>query len=438
LEDIDLTVLLVFFFFFLALGAFFSIAETRLMAVNRYRIRYLVGQGHRPAKAVEKLMTKVEDLLAFVLLGNNFANTMSATIAATIAGRIYGGSPSVLLLVSLVVTLAILVFAELTPKTLAAARPEWFALPLGPILLLSIKIFHPFLLAVNFVASMLLRTFGLGGTDKGNLSMDELRTVILEASGFIPLQHRNILANVLELENLTVESIMVPKYRIEAIDLTEDSAVIEKKLLGAHFNHLPAYQETLDNMIGVIPVRTTLQETVQSRIPLVEIIKRAMRPPYFIPEGTSLYKQLQHFQNNREALGLVVDEYGDFQGLLTPNDIMEEIVGEFTPLDSSITKDPKGDGWLVDGAIHLRELKRRLGIDLLALATDATTLNGLIQEILETLPEAEIAFKIGNYIIEIVQLQGQFVKKAKIKTVGLIRGKSVFQDKDSADDRSLR
>jgi len=360
-------------------------------------------------------MTKVEDVLAFVLLGNNFANTMSATIAATIAGRIYGGSPSVLLLVSLVVTLAILVFAELTPKTLAAARPEWFALPLGPILLMSIKIFHPFLLAVNFVASMLLRTFGLGGgTEKGNLSMDELRTVILEASGFIPLQHRNILANVLELENLTVESIMVPKSRIEAIDLIEDSAAIEKKLLGAHFNHLPAYQETLDNMIGVIPVRTTLQETVQSRIPLVEIIKRAMRPPYFIPEGTSLYKQLQHFQNNREALGLVVDEYGELQGLLTPNDIIEEIVGEFTPLDSSITKDPKGDGWLVDGAIHLRELKRRLGIDLLPLATDATTLNGLIQEILETLPEAEIAFKIGNYIIEIVQLQGQFVKRQRL------------------------
>lgn len=416
LDDIDLSILGFFFFVFLALGAFFSIAETSLMAVNRYRVRYLSSQGSRSAKAVERLLAKVEDLLAFVLLGNNFANTMSATIAATIAGKMYGDSPSVLLMVSLIVTLLILVFAELTPKTLAAARPEWFSLPMGPLLLFFIRIFKPILLGVNFLASLLLRIFGLGRREEeGGLSVDELRAVILETSGFIPLKHRNILTNVLELETLTVESIMAPKARIEAIDLAQDQSVLEKALFSSHFNHLPAYEKEINNVVGIVPVRRVLQEAMQSNLSMLETIKKWMRPPYFIPEGTSLYKQLQYFQTNREELGLVVDEYGELQGLITPDDIIEEIVGEFTPFDLNITRDSQ-DAWLVDGAIHLRELKRRLGIDLLVFGKGATTLNGLIQDYLETLPDAEVALKIGSYIIETVQIQGQFVKKARIKT----------------------
>lgn len=395
------------------LSGLFSGSETALMALNRYRLRHLADEGHKGALAAQRLLEKPDRLIALILLGNNLVNILITQLATFIALKLYGNAG--LAIATGLLTLLLLIYAEVTPKTIAALNSEKIAFPAARIYAPLIVAMSPILRLVNSFVTLHLRLFGLHEPGSGNaLSREELRSAVNEASGLIPDEHQSMLLSVLDLEQITVEDIMVPRNELIGIDIDDDWEDIVDQLMQIQYTRMPVYSSSIDNVIGMIHLRKVLPLILSgefSRDDLTEIL----REPYFIPEGTSLNRQLLNFQKNRHRMALVVDEYGDIQGLVTLEDLLEEIVGEFTndpgSLSSNIHLQEDGSA-LVEGITHIREINRILKTDL---PNDGPkTLSGLITEHLEAMPRIGITVLIKHYPIEVIQTKNNRVKTARI------------------------
>lgn len=416
MDDIPLSMLLGALAILLIASGVFSISETSMMALNRYRLKHLAQSGNRGAKLTTQLLGQTDKLLGVILLGNNLINAASAALVTVITVRLMGESEWALSIATLAVTFAILVFSEITPKVIGAAYPERIALPLSFILAPLLKLFYPVVWFVNLFVRTLLWLLRLKPSleGSGSLSLEELRTLVLEAGHYIPQKHQSILINLFGLEKITVDDVMTPRSQIEAIDLDAPTEEIRHQLSTSHHTRIPVYQGQLDNIIGLVHMRKVMHQTQAGELD-AEALREVMREPYFIPAGTALFTQLQHFQENQRRLGLVVDEYGELLGLVSLEDILEEIVGEFTthaPAQGSAYRRQEDGSWLVDGGSTLRDLNRKLGLQFPL--SGPKTLNGLILEHLEDIPEAGISLKIANITLEILQTQDRAVKAVRI------------------------
>ena len=419
MDDISTGTLLVTLAILLVLSGFFSVAETSMMALNRYRLRHLVAQGSRSAILTQSLLQKTDKLLGVILLGNNLINAASATLVTIITVRLFGEGEFALGVGTLAVTFAILVFSEITPKVIGAAYAEHIALPLSFVLKPLLTLFYPAVWFVNLFVNALLWLMRLKPSEQQGgeqISLEELRSLVLEESHYIPPKHKHILLNLFELENITVDDVMTPRAQIEAIDISADIEEIRSRLATSHHTIQPVYSEQLDEVIGILHVRRVLHQAHNSDL-TKETLKEIMRPPFFVPAGTPLLTQLQSFQENQKRVGLVVDEYGELQGLVTLEDILEEIVGEFTsqsPAHGSQIREQEDGSVIVEGTCSLRYLNRKLGLNFDL--NGPKTINGLILEHLENIPEQGTSLKVGGYPIEIVQTQNRMVKVVRIYT----------------------
>jgi len=416
LNEIPISVLVGVLIFLIFLSAFFSGSETGLMTLNRYRLKHL-AKTHRGAKRASEMLNRPDRLIGLILLGNNFANILASSIATILALRLVGESgiaPAAGLL-----TLVVLIFGEVAPKTLAVLHPERIAFPSTLILKPLLNILYPFVWLVNVMSNALLRLLGVkvDQAKAQEMSSEELRMVVNEAGALIPRRHQTMLTNILDLEKVTVEDIMVPRSDLIGIDLDDDWDDIVKQLINGQHTRLPVYRGDINNIVGLLHVRNTLG-ILTKKDSTKDDLTPWIREPYFVPEGTQLHTQLLHFQHQKRRIGLVVDEYGDILGLVTLEDILEEIVGEFTTDPSARIKDvhPQPDGtYLVDGSATIRDLNRVMHWEL---PTEGPkTLSGLITEYLEAIPEPGTSLKLAGYPIEIVQTKDNMVKTALIKPV---------------------
>jgi len=415
LSDVPLGVLFAALIVLILLSAFFSGSETGMMALNRYRLRHLAKGPHKGAKRAAELLERPDRLIGLILFGNNFVNIVAGMLAAFIAWRIMG-DPG-LALAPFALTVVILVFAEVAPKTLAALHPERVAFPAATVLKPLLKFFYPVVAAINWLANGVLRLLRVfpSDVDSQQLSTDELRTVVNEAGTLISHKYQSMLVSILDLEKVTVDDIMVPRSEINGIDIEDEMDDIIELLVHSQHTRLPLYRGDIDNVLGVLHLRKVLQPLEHTELDKDWLLENASEP-YFVPLGTPLNTQLRNFQRQRQRIGLVVDEYGDVDGLVTLEDLLEEIVGEFTtdPADHSPDVHPQDDGtYLIDGGANLRELNRGMRWEL---PTDGPkTLNGLVLEYLESIPEPGTSLLIARYPVEIVQVSGNAVKTARIK-----------------------
>ena len=400
-------------FLLLLLSAFFSGSETALMSLNRYRLRHKSRQGHRGAQLAERLLKRPDRVLGLILLGNNLVNIMAASLVAVVAMDM-GGQPAVAL-GSLIMTLVILIFAEAAPKTLAALHPERLAFPAALIFYPLLKITYPIVWLTNVCSNGVLYLFGVrrGDNDLQALTREELRTVVHEAGSRISNRYQQMLIGILDLEKVTVDDVMVPHNEIVGIDLDDDASDIEKIISGSEHTRLPVFRDSIDNVIGVLHLRRLANMLTHSLDK--DELERMLEEPYFVPEGTPLNVQLIQFQRRRLRIALVVDEYGDIQGIVTLEDILEEIVGEFTtdPADDNVdaVRDD-ADTWLVSGTANIRELNRAQAWEL---PTDGPkTINGLIIELLENIPEPSTCLKINGYPIEIMASDDNRIRTVRV------------------------
>lgn len=402
----------------LLVSGFFSASETAMMAINRYRLRHAAGKGQRGAKRTLALLEQTDKLLGVILLGNNLINAASATLSTVIAIRLFGDGEVVLFSVTLILTFLILVFSEVTPKVVGASYPEQVAYPasllLGPLL----KFAYPVVWFVNLFVQGILRLARIKQPDpeaSNMLGLEELRTVVLESAKILPREHRRILLNLLELEDITVNDVMIPRNQIEALDLTDPPARLLQQISTSHHTRLLVHEGSEDKLLGILHVRRVLHAISKDEIDLLAL-RESLEDPYFVPVGTPLFTQLRNFQHNQQRLALVVDEYGELQGLVTLEDLLEEMVGEFTtqaPANMGYMRQDVDGSWLVEGATLVRHLNRKLGFNLPL--DGPKTLNGLLLEYLEDIPEAGVSLKIDNIPIEIVQTQGRAVKIARLQ-----------------------
>ena len=397
----------------LLLSAFFSGSETALMSLNRYHLRHKVRAGSRGARLAEQLLKRPDQLISLILLGNNLVN-FSASALVTLIALDLGGEPAVAIGTG-ILTLTVIIFAEAAPKTLAALNPERLAFPAAMIYYPLLKITYPIVWLTNVASNGVL--FLLGVRDKGNdlhsLNREELRTVVHEASTRISSRYRQMLLSILDLEKVTVDDVMVPHNEIIGIDLDDNDREIETTIADSQHTRLPVYQDNIDKVVGMLHLRHLANTS--SRNFSREILLELLTEPYFIPEGTPLSTQLVQFQRRRERIALVVDEYGDIQGIITLEDILEEIVGEFTTDPSDDESDVVRDSpntFLVDATANIRELNRSQGWALPS--NGPKTLNGLIVELLETIPEPLTCLKIDGYPIEIVESDDNRIRSVRI------------------------
>ncbi len=413
-NDLPLTGLFIALFILIALSAFFSGSETALLTMNRYKLRHLADQGHRGARIARKLLDRPDRLIGIILLGNNFANIMASSLATVIALRL--GGEAVIGIAAGLLTLIILIFAEVAPKTYATLHPERLAFPAAYVYAPLLKALYPIVWTVNLFTNGLLRLLGIApeGGQGTALSREELRTVVSESGVMVPERSRDMLLAILDLEHATVEDIMIPRHEVEGIDLQDSEDEILQAIRNASYTRLPLFDGGVDNVIGVFHARNALHSLLENGLSR-ERLREIAGEPYFVPEGTPLYQQLLNFQRLKRRVALVVDEYGDFLGLITLTDLLEEIVGEFTadPSDSIEEIHRAEDGsLLVDCGIGLRDLNRALRWEL---PTDGPkTLNGLILEYLETIPEPGTSLKLNDHPIEIIQTADAGVKTVKI------------------------
>ncbi len=414
MDDIPLGSLYTALFILILLSAFFSSSETGLMSINRYRLKHLANNGHRGARLAQKLLTRPDRLIGLILLGNNMVNILAASIATVIAMRLYGDNG--IWVSTLAMTVIVLIFAEVAPKTVAALHPEKVAFPASFVLVVLLKLLNPIVWLVNSFANLLLKPFGIK-TDVvalERLNREELRTLVTEG-GQISNDHQRMLVNILDLEQASVEDVMVPRGEIVGIDLDDDWADILSQLTQTVYTRLPVYRESIDNVVGLLHIRTVISRLSLGGLSFTDL-QHSVRRPYFVPEGTSLTRQLLEFQAKERRMALVVDEYGDIQGLVTLDDILEEIVGEFTPEGRGRSRSLRrmDDGnYLVDGATSVRTLNRRLDWDLPF--DEAHTLGGLLIEEMEVIPEGKCSIKIGQHIMTIVDIRDNLIHKVLIK-----------------------
>jgi Mg2+/Co2+ transporter CorB len=400
----------------LAISAFFSITETSMMAANRHRIRHLANRGNRGAKNTQSLLSKTEELLSVILIGNNVVNTILPVLLTAIAMHAFGNNASVLSISTGVAAVLIIIFCEITPKVIGATYPERFAIFTSWVIRPLIVILKPAMWLINVFVSGLLKVLRVNTKANQDTQMtpEELRSVVLESTHFIPNKHRSILVNLFNLESIKVDDVMTPRSRMEVLDFSKPIEDVIHQLETCYHNKLPVCDEDSDRVIGILAVRKALSllgdEDLQHHH-----FKDLLSEPYFIPSGTPVLQQLQFFQENQERIGLVVDEYGIVQGLVTIEDILEELIGEFTTSlpDLAIkTKWSEDSTYIADGTASLRDLNRLLNLDL---PTDGPkTLNGLLIETLEDIPDNNVSVKIGGVVMEIIQVDEQIIKTVRI------------------------
>jgi Mg2+/Co2+ transporter CorB len=414
LEDIHLGVLFLALIILILLSAFFSGSETGLMTLNRYKLRHLAEKGHPGALRAARLLERPDRLIGLILLGNNFVNILASMLTTLIALRLWG-EPGIAVAAG-ILTLVILIFAEVMPKTLAALHPERIALPAAWIYIPLMKLLNPLVWLVNLIANAVLKLIGvpIEAQMSHALSTEELRTVVKEAGAMIPKRHQAMLLNLMDLEKVTVEDIMVPRHDVFGIDMDADWEAIITQLSGSQYTRLPLFRENIDHVIGILHMRDVLPLLYRGELDRAAL-QRIAREPYFIPENTSLNRQLLNFQHNKRRIGFVVDEYGDMQGLIALEDILEEIVGEFTSDPAAQFEEilPQEDGtWLVDGSINIRALNTALHM---ALPTDGPkTLNGLIIEYLEMIPDGGTTVLLDRHPVDILLIKENMVKTVRI------------------------
>lgn len=394
-------------------SAFFSMAETAMMAINRYRLASRAQAGSRPAQCIQTLLMSTDKLLSMILLGNTIINSIAAMLATIIAFKLAGQDQFVLGIATALISFSILVFSEATPKVIAATHPELIAYFSCYPLVFLLKLFYPIVWFINLFVAVLLRLLRVKRkTQDQTLSLEELRFLVLESEHYMETKHHSILLNLFELSHVTVNDVMTPRNQIEAIDLNESNDEICKKIFTCHHTALPAYTESEDNIVGILHARKIL--SMQPDEINADSLKKIMRPPYFIPSSTPLFVQLQYFQENHHRIGLVVDEYGELLGLVTIEDVLEQIIGEFTTnLPTEGHFEIQGDGTiLIDGVVPLRTLNQKLKT---YFPVDGPkTLNGLILEYFEAIPEPGTCLFIGNQRLEVLQTQDRSIRTVRL------------------------
>lgn len=413
-DNFPLGLLLSLLLLLICLSAFFSSSETGMMSLNRYRLSHRASSGESRAKRVSRLLSRPDRLIGVILIGNNFVNNLAASIATIIAIHFFGEVSGPVISTSLL-TIAVLIFAEVTPKTYAAIKPERIAYPASLILEPLLKVLYPLVWIVNIISNGLLRLLGVKTLENHSdeLTREELRTVVHEAGPLIPNRHQAMLVSILDLENVTVNDIMVPRHEVAGIDLDNDLETILADVRTSQHTRLPVYKGDINNIIGMLHMRNAARFLTKQEITKAAIVQEA-REPYFIPESTPLHTQLLNFQKQKRRIGIVVDEYGDVEGLVTLEDILEEIVGEFTTDVADQDRDvhPQVDGsQLIEGTASIREVNKALGWNL---PTDGPkTMNGLILEHLESFPVGPTCLQIGEVRMEILEIRDNLITTAR-------------------------
>jgi Mg2+/Co2+ transporter CorB len=416
-SDASLELLFILLVFLLICSAYFSASETAMMSLNRYRLRHLMKHRHKGALRAGELLKNPDRLIGVILIGNNFVNVLASSIATIIALRLWGEAG--ILIATVLLTIVLLVFAEITPKTIAALHPEKIAYPSSLLLAWLLKVLRPVVWLGSYASNALVRLLHLNksGDDSHHLSADELRTVVDESGRSLSRQRHSMLLNVLDLEKVTVNDIMVPRNDVTGIDLEDDMDTIMQLITNSQHTRVPVYKKDLNNVVGVLHMRSATRLVGMEFINKAELVQLTSEA-YFIPESTPLPTQLINFQKNKQRIAIVVDEYGDVRGIVTLEDILEEIVGNFTTNLSEETTDihPQGDGsYLIEGTTNIREINRVLDWDL---PTDGPkTLNGLLTELLESIPEPHVGLRLPYHRAEIVQVKDNMIKTVRMWAV---------------------
>jgi len=415
-DSSSLTILLLFFVLLICASAYFSSSETAMMSLNRYRLKHLKRNKHPGATRASKLLESPDKLIGIILIGNNFTIFLAASIATSISIMLLGEPAP--LTTAIILTLIVLIFAEVTPKTIAALYPEKIAYPSSLLLAVLLKILYPAVWMVNFVSNALVRLIGFRPeTDDSHqqLSPDELRTVVHESGARIPQRRQGMLLNILDLEKVTVNDILVPRNDVLGIDIGDDLDEILDQIASSQHTRMPVFKQDIDSIIGILHLRSS------GRLIRVENLNKAAllqetTEPYFIPESTPLHTQLFNFQLKKLRMAVVVDEYGAVKGIVTLEDILEEIVGEFTTDMAASSKDiiEQSDGsFLIDGGASIREINRALSWDLDG--SGAKTLNGLLMDILQSIPDSSVGIELNGYYAEIVQVKENVIRTVKMR-----------------------
>ncbi|MCT8546435.1 HlyC/CorC family transporter [Glaesserella parasuis] len=418
MDTIPLSSLFITLAILLLLSAFFSGSETGLMSLNRYRMRHLADKGHKGAKLAEKLLLRTDVLLSLILICNNLVN-IAASAIATMIGMQLSGEAGVAIATGLL-TFVMLVFSEILPKTIAALYPEKVGFTVSYILMPLQKLLMPLVFFMNLIINGLMKLFRIRKSEKSGLSAEELRGVVLEAGKFIPTAHQEMLVSILDMEKVTVDDIMVPRNDIGSIDIDDDWKSIMRQLTGAAHAHVVIYKSDMDkNLLGMLRVREAFRLMLERNEFTKEQLIRAVDEIYFIPEGTPLNTQLMNFKNNKKRIGLVVDEYGDIKGLITLEDILEEIVGEFTTSTAPSLEEevkPQSDGSvLIEGSANLRDLNKLFDWNLPL--DEVRTFNGLILEHLEKIPDEDTQFTLLNLKVTVLEVSDNMVKLARVEPI---------------------
>ena len=399
----------------LAVAGFFSIAETSMMAINRFRLRHLAKQGNRAAIRTQELLEQTERLLGVILIGNNVINTISAMFSGAIAAHYWGNNQYALSIAAALISFAIIIFSELTPKVIGAAYPEKIALPASLILKPLLTIIYPAVWFTNLFANGLLRLMRINPKpDEETLSSEEIRALVLEQTPLMPKKHKSILVNLFDLEEVEVNDLMTPRSKIEALNINDDIDTIRHQLVTCYHNKLPVYDGELNNILGIFHIRKALHHLEDGSLTIDEI-RNSVSKPYFIPSETAIFEQLQHFQEDKQRLGVVVDEYSEVLGILTMEDIVEEMVGEFTSAGhggQSRTVWGADGSVVIDAGTSLREVNRRLKLNLPL--DGPKTLNGLILEELQDIPDAQVSLRFNDCVVEVVHVDDQGVRSARL------------------------
>ena len=412
MNETSLTALFIVLVGLIILSGFFSSSETGMMSLNRYRLKHMAKTGHKGARRAQGLLNRTDQLIGVILIGNNFVNILASSIATVIAIRVWGDAG--IAIATVLLTIVILIFAEVTPKTLAALFPEKIAFPasyvLGPLL----KALYPLVWAVNLFTGVILKALGVKSAQAGedHLSREELRTVVNEAGALIPAKHKDMLVSILDLDSVSVNDIMVPRNEVIGIDLDDDTDAILRQLKNSQHTRLPVFRGDINNIQGILHLRNIARLLKEEDISK-DMIMTLSQEPYFIPEGTPLNTQLLKFQKGKRRFGVVVDEYGDVLGVATLEDILEEIVGEFTTDYAATSPDiiPQDDGtFIIDGSTGVRTINKTLNWKLPT--GGPKTLNGLITETLENIPDTNVCLKVSGHRVEVLQIKDNVVKAA--------------------------
>jgi Mg2+/Co2+ transporter CorB len=419
LEDLPHSALIGILVLCVALSAFFSSTETALMSVNRYRLRHLAREGSVSARAAERLLERPDRLIGMILICNNFVNSAAAALVTLIALSV--GGEGIAAISVTIFTVVLIIFGEVAPKTYGALYPERLALPAALLYQVLLKILYPIVWLTNLIANGVLRLLGISQekANRTSLSSDELRTVLAEASTVIPHRHQRMLMSILDLERISVEDIMVPRNEISGIDVLDEWDDVLEHLQESRHTRIPCFEGNVDHLIGILHMKKVARLLARDELDRERLVALAReREPYYVPEGTSLNTQLLQFQRQRRRVAFVVDEYGDVQGLITLEDLLEEIVGEFTSDISSLHKavhKERGDSYVVSASASLRTLNRKMGWTLPT--SGPRTLNGLIIEYLETIPEPGTSLRINDYSLEILQTGDNAVKTVRLRPI---------------------